>query len=64
MKKLDQRTEMSFLTEESYEPINSGPAPKLRKPRVVPSLDFNKMSTNLEKERKKAEIAKKEQRYK
>lgn len=57
MAKLDQQTEMSMYTEESYEPINSGPAPVLSKPKVVPALDFNKMSENLEKqEKRKADV--------
>lgn len=51
--KLDKETEMSFLTEESYEPIHTGPAPQLNRPRNVPGLDFNLMNKNLEKEKKK-----------
>ena len=44
MRKLDQHTEMSMMSEESYEPINSGPAPKLNKPKVVPALNLHKMN--------------------
>jgi hypothetical protein len=54
LRKLDQRTEVSFLTEESYEPILAGPMPKHCKPRVVPSLDFKKMNKNLNSQKKKA----------
>ena len=64
MRKLDQETEMSFFTEESYEPINAGPAPKKEMPRGVPALDFNLMNKNLEKERIKVEQAKKQQNKK
>jgi len=62
MKKLDQQTEISFMTEESYEPINAGPAIKPSKPKGVPNLDFNKMNANLENQRKIADKIKRDQR--
>jgi hypothetical protein len=54
LKKLDQRTDVSFLTEESYEPILDGPMPKYSKPKVVPSLDFKQMNKNLSSQKRKA----------
>lgn len=63
MRKLDQETEISFMTEESYEPINSGPAPRLNKPKIVPALNFNKMKENLDSEKKKAERLKRDKKY-
>mmetsp|Transcript_32857 Transcript_32857/g.32202 ORF Transcript_32857/g.32202 Transcript_32857/m.32202 type:complete len:150 (-) Transcript_32857:45-494(-) len=60
--KLDKQTDMSLFSEESYLPINEGPAPMKDKPRNVPALDFNLMNQNLAKERKKmkeAELKKK-----
>jgi hypothetical protein len=53
MGKLDKEIEESLISDVSYEPIWEGPAPKLDKPTIVPSLDFNKMAQNLAKERKK-----------
>lgn len=46
---------MSMLSEESFEPINSGPPPKLNVPRAVPPLDFAKMTQILEKEKVRKE---------
>lgn len=54
LSKLDKETEMSFMSEESYEPINAGPAPEMDKPRNVPALNFDLMNKNLAKEKKKA----------
>jgi len=56
--KLDKETEMSFFTDESYEPINAGPAPQLNKPQNIPGLNFKLMNQNLEKERQKAKEGK------
>lgn len=60
LKKLDQQTEASFFTEESYEPIVAGPMPKLSKPKFVPGLDFKQMNKNLENQRKKVKEQTKE----
>ncbi|CAI2382453.1 unnamed protein product [Moneuplotes crassus] len=51
--KLDKQTEMSIFSEESFEPINGGPAPLVSKPLNVPALDFGLMNENLAKERMK-----------
>lgn len=55
LSKLDKETEMSFLSEESYEPINAGPAPNMSKPLNVPALNFDLMNQNLQKEKKQKE---------
>jgi hypothetical protein len=60
-KKLDHPVEISIMSEESYEPINSGPAPILSKPKLVPALDLSKMNKNTNGDKKKVEKQKKEQ---
>lgn len=62
MNKLDKKTEMSFMTEESYMPIQEGPTVKPTKPKAVPNLDLNKMNVNLEKQKKQAERDKRKAR--
>lgn len=58
-RKFDQQTEISIMSEESYEPINSGPAPILSKPKLVPALDFSKMNKSPNIDKKKGEKQKK-----
>lgn len=41
--------EISFLSDTSYEPIASGPAPQIEWPALVPLLDMGKMQENLKK---------------
>lgn len=45
--KMESWIEMSFLSDMSYEPIATGPAPKIERPNVVPALNFDKMQENL-----------------
>jgi len=39
--------ETSFMTEVSYEPLVIGPPPKVEKPDLVPTLNFEMMKVNL-----------------
>lgn len=41
--------EVSFLSDTSYEPIASGPAPQIEWPALVPLIDMGKMQDNLKK---------------
>ena len=53
MRKLNSKSSCSFVSDASYAPIATGPAPQIEKPDIVPSLDFNLMKTNLAEVRKK-----------
>lgn len=35
--------EISFISQASYEPIATGPAPKIEKPSIVPLLNMDKV---------------------
>lgn len=61
-RKLDQQSEISFMTEESYVPIQDGPVLKPNKPKGVPKLDLNKMNANLEQQKKNVEKLKRQRR--
>jgi len=39
--------EISFISQASYDPIATGPPPKVDRPALVPILDFEKMQENL-----------------
>ena len=62
--KLEKKIEASILSEESYEPIHSGPIPKTNKPHVVPTLDLMKMNKKLEMDKRNKIEQKKDQKIK
>ena len=62
--KLDTKIDVSMISDESYEPIHSGPWPRVSKPHVVPLLDLELMNRNLEIKNRRQSKQKKGQKIK